>query len=124
MSKRNSKKIVDNKADYVLAVKGNQNELFEQVKDEFLFSKTALTHENLDFGHGRIEMRKCYVLKKKDFNHVTAHEEWKGIKSIIKIESTRDFKNKDLVENATRYYISSLNESSENIYTLFGVIGE
>lgn len=110
-----AKKIIDNGADYVLAVKGNQSELFEQIKDEFLFSKATISHENLDFGHGRIETRKCSILTTKDFDHVTVHDEWKGLKSIVKIESTRDFKNKDIVEHATKYYIASLIKSPKEI---------
>lgn len=109
-----AKKIIDNKADYVLALKGNQAELFEQVKDEFLFSKATVSYEDLDFGHGRIETRICSVLTIKDFDHVTVHKEWEGMTSIIKIESTRDFKNKDIVETAIRYYISSRETTPEN----------
>lgn len=108
-----AQKIVDSKSDYVLALKGNQAELFEQVKDDFLFSKSKVSHEDLDFGHGRIETRKCSVISIKDFDHVTVHHEWKGMKSIIMVESTRDFKNKEKVETATRYYISSLIETPE-----------
>ena len=32
-------KIVDNGADYILAVKANQKSLLENIKDEFLFAK-------------------------------------------------------------------------------------
>lgn len=108
-----AEKIIDKSADYVLALKGNQGELFEQVKDEFLFSKTTVSHDNLDFGHGRIETRKCSVINIKDFDHITTHKEWKGMKTVIMVESIRDFKNKELVENATRYYISSLEVTPE-----------
>lgn len=105
--------IIDNGADYVFGLKGNQSGLLQEVEDEFLFSKGATVFENLDFGHGRIETRKCSVINSKDFDHVLSHKEWKSMTSIIRIESERDFKNKELVENATRYYISSADKTPE-----------
>jgi hypothetical protein len=45
----------------------------------------------------------------KDFQFIEHNSGWKNLKSIIKIESTREFKNSDKpTEKATRYYISSL----------------
>jgi predicted transposase YbfD/YdcC len=51
-----AKTIIDNDANYILAVKENQASLLEKVKDEFLFSKniTTHTHTNVDGDHGRI----------------------------------------------------------------------
>ena len=60
-----------------------------------------------DLNHRRIETRKCSVIT--DFKFIENTEEWTGLKSIIKIESIREFKNSDKpTETATRYYISSL----------------
>ena len=47
-------KIIVNKADYILAVKGNQQELLNEIKDEFRFSKTVETDINVDIGHGPV----------------------------------------------------------------------
>ena len=55
-------KIIDQKADYIIAVKANQAQLLEHIEDEFGFSKQAQTVVNQDFGHGRIETRKCSVI--------------------------------------------------------------
>ena len=50
---------------------------------------------------------KCSVIT--DFKFIENRQEWAGIKSIVKIESIREFKNSDkTTETATRYYISSL----------------
>lgn len=100
--------ICEKKADYVFGLKGNQSGLLEEVRDEFLFSKAKKVFEDIDFGHGRIETRKCSVILVNDFDHVTSHQTWRNLTSIIKIESRREFKNKDQVESATGYYISSL----------------
>lgn len=55
-------KIIEQKADYVLAVKENQGQLYENIEDEFRFSSEIETSHNLDCGHGRIETPKCSVI--------------------------------------------------------------
>lgn len=107
-----AEKIVDGKADYVLAVKENQKQLCQDVEDEFRFGKTASTHLSEDIGHGRIETRKCSVIE--DFQFIEDDKKWKNLNSIIKIESIREFKNSDKpTEKAVRYYISSLKAQPE-----------
>lgn len=57
-------KIRAKKADYLLALKGNQGELHEDVKLAFverIKTSTYLTFEDVDGGHGRIETRRCTV---------------------------------------------------------------
>lgn len=102
-----AEKIIEKKADYVLAVKNNQELLFENIADEFRFSKEIETFEDVDLGHGRMETRKCSVVQ--NFQHIENQSEWIGLKSIARIESTREFKNSNKPkEAAVRYYISSL----------------
>lgn len=99
-------KIIEKKADYVLAVKGNQAKLLEQIEDEFRFTKTTDFSKTIDLDHGRIETRECSVIN--DFQHIENQEKWKNLRNIIKIESIREFKNSDKqTERNTRYYISS-----------------
>ncbi len=120
-----AEKIIDNGADYILAVKENQKQLLDEVKDEFRFSKTIETETNVDIGHGRIETRTCSVIS--DFLFIeNKNEKWKGLKQIIKIESIREFKNSaKQPEKSTRYYISSLNnkavEYQRNIRSHWGI---
>ena len=49
----------------------------------------------------------------KTFDLVHSHKDWTSMTSIIRIESTREFKGKEKVEKSCRYYISSLNVSAE-----------
>ena len=51
-------KIIEEQADYILALKANQGELFEEVKKLFDFVPAA-HHEQVDKGHGRLERRRC-----------------------------------------------------------------
>jgi predicted transposase YbfD/YdcC len=107
-----AEKIIANDANYILAVKENQATLLESIQDEFLFSKKMLKAESIEGDHGRIETRICSVIK--DFEYVKKDGRWKNLTSIVKIESTREFKNSEkLTETATRYYISSCNLNAE-----------
>jgi len=106
-------KIIENKADYILAVKENQPQLLEEIKDEFRFSRDIETDTDIDFGHGRIETRTCSVIS--DFQFIEDDKKWNKLQQIIKIESIREFKNSNKQsEKATRYYIASLIDTAAN----------
>jgi len=104
-------KIIDKGADYLLAVKGNQGNLYKEViemfekikKPEF---KKYIYQEDIEEGkdHGRIEKRHCITINKLDWLYEI--HAWKNIKSIVKIISTVFKDGKETVEE--RYYISSL----------------
>jgi predicted transposase YbfD/YdcC len=105
-------KIIKKKADYILAVKGNQAKLLEDIEDEFRFNKLASESETTDLDHGRIETRKCSVIH--DLKHAGIDGKWEELKSVIRIQSTREFKNSDRKkEEHTRYYISNLQRDAE-----------
>lgn len=108
-----AQKIIDVQANYVLAVKGNQPELLENIEDEFRFNKAMDKSVDVDYGHGRIETRTCSVVS--DFIHMENPEKWANLKSVVRIESIREFKTTGKIETATRYYISSLNQSAEKL---------
>jgi predicted transposase YbfD/YdcC len=118
-------KIIKNEADYILAVKDNQKQLLEEIKDEFKFGKEIGLVTNIDIGHGRIETRKCSVISNFLFIE-NKDDKWKKLNQIIRIESIREFKNSDKpTEKATRYYISSLmnnaTEYQKNIRSHWGI---
>lgn len=104
-------KIIDKGADYLLALKGNQGNLYKEViemfervkKPEF---KKYIYQEDTEEGkdHGRIEKRHCITINKLDWLYEV--HAWKDIKSIVKIISTVFKDGKETVEE--RYYISSL----------------
>ena len=83
-------KIIEQEADYVLAVKENQKQLYQDIQDEFRFGKNIQTNISEELDHGRIETRKCSVISAFEF--IENKEEWAGLKSIARIESTREFK--------------------------------
>jgi predicted transposase YbfD/YdcC len=113
-------KIVDKGGDYVLAVKGNQKELHEDVK---LFFDDAADagfkdtphdyYETVEKGHGRIETRRYFTTY--DTGWLAAGKKWRGLKMIGMVESEREIGDSKSVER--RYYIGSL----ENNAKVFGV---
>jgi len=104
--KKIAKHIIKNNANYTLAVKGNQPLLRENIEDEFRFNKKIEFYKDVDYGHGRIETRTCSVIS--DFIHMEEVDKWASLKSVIKIDSVREFKLTGKVEKATKYYISSM----------------
>lgn len=94
-------------ADYILALKGNQGTLHEDVRLFFAAlpeGTTLATHETLDKGHGRVERRRCWV--SSDIAWLKEQHPWQNIHTIIRIESEVTQKRKTSVES--RYFISSL----------------
>jgi predicted transposase YbfD/YdcC len=116
-----AKKIINAKADYVLALKGNQGTLHDDVKlffeDEEL-SKTCLSHETTDCGHGRIEQRICRVTDDIDWL-IERHPKWKGLRTIVAVTALRTDKKTGETSEETRYYIASMTADAEQI--LFAV---
>jgi predicted transposase YbfD/YdcC len=100
-----TKKIREKKANYVIAVKLNQKELYEQIGKLFNITQPASVVIDYNKDHGRIESRKCTVIDELKF--LDDSSEWEGLQSIIKIETERQtvLTGKKVLEE--RYYISS-----------------
>jgi len=106
--------IRDQEADYLLALKGNQSNLQEEVIEafeKFDAQKTATQDATLEADHGRIEERKCYAVAAKDYLSPGESVKWKDLVTIVKIESYVTYKNGKQAgrqDYQVRYYISSL----------------
>jgi predicted transposase YbfD/YdcC len=109
-----AEQIIDSNADFVLALKGNQETLHqavidyidEQSKNDFADVK-ARRHLTSETGHGRDETRSYIQMPvPKD---LAGLEHWKGLKSIGVVVSACVRNGKETIE--TRYYISSLEVS-------------
>lgn len=105
-----AQQIIDQGADYLLSLKGNQGSLHKDVKLYFESEATRppVGHETYDGGHGRIETRTIRVCSDIDWlkKH---HPGWVGLKSIIAVTLRRESRNK--ITEETRYFISSLDAS-------------
>lgn len=108
-----AEKILEKKANYLLAVKDNQKELSVQIEKLFTIQKIENMNKQVDCGHGRVETRICSVID--NFNFFDDHQDWLGLKSVVKIETERYTKITGKTECQTRYYISSLPADATNI---------
>lgn len=112
-----AEKIRRKHGDYVLALKKNHSNLYEDVKlylnDEEV--KEKLRHggnykKTIEKARSQIEIREYY--QTKDINWLSQKKSWKGLKSIGMEEKTiRD--EKGVEKKEYRYYISSLEEDIE-----------
>ena len=105
-------KIIEKEADYMLALKGNQGMLHDDVALLFTeqkacaFKDVAVSrHETLEKSHGRIETRTYTAID--DIEWLTQRHDWVGLKSIVMVDSTREIIG-GKTETETRFYISSL----------------
>jgi predicted transposase YbfD/YdcC len=104
-----AEKIVDQGGDYLLALKGNQSSLQDDVRLHFeepspQASSQMEQAETLDKGHGRVEVRRCCVSTDIDWLK-ERHPEWSNLNSIVAITSERH--TGETVNQETRYFISS-----------------
>jgi predicted transposase YbfD/YdcC len=107
-------KIVEKKADYILALKANQEGLHLAVIEAFKSIESGMEYnEQAEIGHGRKEKRICRVMSVSMIPKIF-EEEWTGLKSIVEISSEREILSTKKIESETRYYISSLLENSES----------
>ena len=109
--KKITQKITEGEADYVIAVKGNQKTLYEDIK--YFFNESEKQnfksvnfdyYEEVDKAHGRIETRRYWLT-----NHLeclSKPEKWFGLKSIGMAENETLRNGKVTIER--RYFISSL----------------
>lgn len=98
--------IVDKQADYVLALKGNQGLLAEQVKDSFALLPADSVSTEVDCGHGRVEQRTCSVIG--DLSLIERAKDWPSLRSLVRIDAERFHKATGKIERETRFYIASL----------------
>ena len=103
--------IIEGGGDYVLALKGNQGGLFDDV--QWLFQQAQeskfedVTHsfaQTIDKGHGRIEVRRCWTLS--DLDYLIQKPLWQGLQTVVLVQSERRCNGQSTTEN--RFFISSL----------------
>ena len=106
-----AKKIISQGGQYLLAVKGNQGKLYDDI--QYSFRELTITDSNstIEKSHGRIEKRTCEIIT--DLKMIEQSEKWESLSRLVRIntKTTEVITNKTSEEN--RYYISSHNESTK-----------
>ena len=118
--KETAEKIIDNKGDYVLQLKANQKNFYEDVYamfDEKYMDETDTNCEyevfcTVEKSHGRIEKRTCYVLNEIEF-FTDYLAEWKGLKKIFAVK--REVERSGEKTSEISCYLSSKNTTAENL---------
>lgn len=108
------KKIRKKKADYVLALKGNQGTLYNDVKlyfEEQDFLSRCEYCKTVEKARGGIEKREYW--QTDDISWLLQKKEWTGLKSIAMTRNT--ITKNDKITTETRYFISSLNTDVKEV---------
>jgi predicted transposase YbfD/YdcC len=109
--------IVEQGADYVLALKDNHEHLHERARLAFVDADAATgptlpladlaAHTTVEKDHGRIERRRCRAIGDADYlAFIDPDGAWPNLRSVVCIESTRRIG--DAVSTEARHYLSSL----------------
>lgn len=108
-----AKKVIDEEADYVFGLKGNQSSMHEDVKlyfKEIIDDRSSATDESylktMDKGHGRIEKRQYYL--ETDIEWLEEKNKWTGLKGIGAVKSTVTRNGNTTAE--IRYFLTSLTD--------------
>lgn len=116
--------IVDQRADYVLALKENQGRLYEDVvatfdeADELAFAHVPHTYaKTVNKGHGRLEVRECWAIDRSDYIEALRDWiKWPHLRSLVRIRAERRIGNVTSVED--RYHITSLPGHADHLLTI------
>jgi len=116
--KQIAKQIIERNADYILALKDNQGNLFADVQQIFAHAQSrnfaGIEHrfeQTVDKGHGRVEIRRCWTMEQVEY--LVDADKWEKFTSIGMIQAERRLPGK--VERETRYYISSLSSDAARL---------
>jgi predicted transposase YbfD/YdcC len=104
-----AQKILDKKAGYVLALKGNQGsrredvEVFAAEQEAVGFKHGEISQDRtIDGDHDRIETRITTVID--DVEWLQDRHRWPGVKAVVMVGSSREISEK--IEQETRFYIT------------------
>ena len=108
-----AEQIIAGGGDYILALKANQDSLYQGVKH---FFEEALANDwqgieydytsSTEAAHHRIEHRQTWVVPIEQVAHLTNREKWTGLRSIVMVRRKRILQNKE--EEEIQFYISSM----------------
>jgi predicted transposase YbfD/YdcC len=108
--KKIAEKIIDNDADYALALKKNHEDLYDDVELFFQSVKEAKPEEiprsyfdSVEGDHGRVEIRRHWVVS--DTEWIEDKALWKGLQGIGMVERERHIN--DHISCETSYYLLS-----------------
>ncbi len=108
-----AEQIIEQEAEYALALKDNQGDLYEEVKATFaLAEQEAFTHvlaesqRCVEKGHGRLEIREYWTISDPTIlAYLDPQKRWKGLRGIGMVRAERRIR--DEISRETRYFLLS-----------------
>ena len=116
--------IITQQADYMLALKGNQGHLLDDVRDLFTTAHADefkdVAHDSVkttDKDHGRIETRRCWTISEpSELAYIRDLKDWAQLRSVVMLEATR--RTGQTTTTEIRYYISSLMPTAQQALSI------
>ncbi|NOZ73481.1 MAG: ISAs1 family transposase [Chloroflexi bacterium] len=113
--------IVEGEGDYLLALKGNQGNLHEDVillfADLISSDFTAYAYDHavtVDKGHGRIEIRQCWTIDYPSLKgYLRGADGWRKLTTLVKVQSERRVGDIHSIED--RYFIASYQDTAAHV---------
>lgn len=106
-----AQRLVEKGADYVLALKGNQGIIHEEVRGFFRWARLRdfadvphTTSRTIEKDHGRIEERRAWLVE--DLGWLLPTAQWPGLRRLGMVEAKRTVGAQTTIEH--RYYLTSL----------------
>lgn len=122
-----ARKIRDKGADYIMAPNRNQGSLHDEAIDQFHFASRQIArerseawslHEHTEKANGRVCTRRVAVTDRLGWMQPSIRKKWKGLRSLVMVES----ESYNLADRKTRrqkrFYISSLDAGAETFQKL------
>lgn len=113
--KETVKSIIKKNGDFVLALKGNQKNFYNEIREYFLdndFLKQIEQEnyfEETEKSHSKIINRKYYLTN--DIKWINGYKNWKGLKSIgLEIKTIENLQTGELTEERRHYIVSFEND--------------
>ncbi len=89
---------------YLLAVKANQETLWEDLQCAFKANPAVSSHQQWEYARNRLETRRCSMLSAAACLEAELVASWAGLQTLVKVEASRSLDGQTSVQ--TRYYIS------------------
>ncbi|MGB3612431.1 MAG: ISAs1 family transposase [Elainellaceae cyanobacterium] len=113
-----AQQIHQGEGDYVLALKGNQGKLHEQVEGWFKQAEVSgwqgieVSHyDSCEVGHHRNERRQVWAVAVSELPPLHRQRHWAGLRSVVMVRSRRELWNKTTTE--VRFYLSTMSADAQ-----------
>ena len=103
-------------ADFLVSLKANQGELFQEIEDTFSyldldkFKEEVLSSSRTSTDHGRIETKEISILNAEDVLNTDLKRKWPHVHSVIRVRTSRIYKSSGVQteDREDKFFVSSI----------------